>query len=423
MVSIAPTPLYLPVEEANKIFKSPIPQRREFTAFSSAANVNTIDSSTTELAKSRDSSVTNSNEIDHHHQHQHHISNLAPPSHNTAGGDSDLTLNRYYIGPKIAKTKHHYHHQHHNHHAGNYHNLKPDVNQKSLIEKTVSGLCKFSPILSEGNGLGGGVYFMKSQAGKKVAVFKPKDEENGIISPVAHISSNVKNQHNGLKNGTIQGEGIFKEVAAYLFDQRLNGYFGVPTTTLVEASHPYWKDSLGQQVQKIGSLQEYIDFDDSAEEVGCSKFSVADVHKIGLFDCLMFNCDRHSGNMLVEYDDLDQSKVPFDKKTRELILSIDIDSEIRYLRSALPELRIQCLETLKITTLFVQKAIKKNMTLHQIGKMISRFSQLDQPSSLESIVNEVTHVKGNRISLNNQIFWFDYQKEIDLHLNLVESNK
>eukprot|EP01133_Synstelium_polycarpum_P014548 gene14548-17193_t len=405
MVSIAPTPLYLPVEEANKIFKSPIPQRREF-AFSSITAVgqdinNTVPSITTQTTEQKP---------------------------------------YYSIVPKVPRPN-----------ARSVARVAPphienNIPQITLIKQSERGLPKYSPVLLEENSLGGGVYFLRGSNGDKLAIFKPKDEENGLISS-SPLSSPL-----GLKAGTWAGEGVNKEVAAYLFDQRHGGFFNVPVTTLVELYHPRWRSQTnGSQEKKLGSLQQYIPFEGTAEEIGCSRFSVADVHSLGLLDTLLFNCDRHSGNILVvckdeqsdklslvpidhsltlpssntlsdawfDWINFPQASVPFDEQTKNLILSIDVDSDIRYLKAALPDLRTQCLETLKLTTIFVQMTVEAGLTLHQIGKFMSRFFDLGEPSALEQIINEVVE-KGNRIALGNHSFWSAYKRGIqDLISNTI----
>jgi len=50
---------------------------------------------------------------------------------------------------------------------------------------------------------------------------------------------------------------------------------------------------------KFGSLQAFIDNIGSAEDIGPSKFSVEDVHRIGVLDIRLCNLDRHLGNILV----------------------------------------------------------------------------------------------------------------------------
>jgi len=60
-------------------------------------------------------------------------------------------------------------------------------------------------------------------------------------------------------------------------------------------------------VKKNGSLQVYCPHDCSAEDVGHSKFPVADVHAIGILDVRLVNQDRHPGNILVRFDKTHQS--------------------------------------------------------------------------------------------------------------------
>jgi hypothetical protein len=50
---------------------------------------------------------------------------------------------------------------------------------------------------------------------------------------------------------------------------------------------------------KLGSLQEFVWHDCDTSELGPSRFSAADVHRIGILDIRLFNTDRHGGNMLV----------------------------------------------------------------------------------------------------------------------------
>ncbi|KAK5583445.1 hypothetical protein RB653_005039 [Dictyostelium firmibasis] len=391
MISMAPTPLYLPAEEANRVIRSPIFQRKD----------NKYNNNNKDLKSSNDPIQTPNN---------------------------DKSL-RKSGSPWLSS--------------------QVNSNQAELIELSGKRLSTSSPKLCS-EGVGGGVYFIQSEKDTHpISVFKPRDEENGIVGPNHSIM--------GMKAGTLPGEGVFKEVAIYLFDQLHNGYFGVPVTTLVEVQHPIWnkrqvdgaatENNYSDQldIKKIGSLQEFIVYEDTADEVGCSKFSVDDIHRIGLLDSLVLNCDRHSGNLLVvakedsdglelvpidhslclpssdqlsdawfDWINFPQSKVPFNQKEKQLIQSIDIDQVIRQLHVKLPKLRLACLETLKLTTLFVKKAVGAGLNLCQIGMAISRYQSLDQPSPLESIVTNT--IKTQKLSLSNPHFWTAYQNEIDLFI-------
>eukprot|EP01132_Coremiostelium_polycephalum_P003568 gene3568-4445_t len=401
MISIAPTPLYLPSEEANKVHRSPIFQRKE------GGKKNQQPSSSTKPT------TTPSNTTKQQLKNEIHTTQIKRSAYQ---------------------------------HFGSL-----DKNQLNLIKKTSEGLAVNAPKLSQ-DGVGGGTYFIKDSHhhNQSIAVFKPKDEENGIMINQTTVT--------GIKNGCFPGEGPFKEVAVYLFSKIHQGFFGVPTTTLVEMHHPIWRhpgQHQNQLVKKIGSLQEYIAYEDTAEEVGCSNFTVDNIHRIGLLDCLIFNCDRHSGNMLAvikedddsendrlelvpidhslclpSYDTLSdawfdwinfpQSKLPFSGEMKRFIESIDIDSDIELIHKSLPKLRIESLLTLKFTTMFVKSAVlKANLNLSQIGSLMSRFHYLDQPSTFESIIGKVLKssapISTKSLTSKNHQFWSNLQQEIDLY--------
>lgn len=55
----------------------------------------------------------------------------------------------------------------------------------------------------------------------------------------------------------------------------------------------------GPLPMKLGSLQEFVHHECDTSEMGPSRFSARDVHRIGILDIRLFNTDRHAGNMLV----------------------------------------------------------------------------------------------------------------------------
>jgi hypothetical protein len=122
----------------------------------------------------------------------------------------------------------------------------------------------------------------------------------------------------GWKRSVRVGEAGMREVAAYLLDR---GFARVPTSVLVRARHPIFcyasmvasvrasfhdLSSIGRThnqtdnlPMKLGSLQEFVPHDCDTTELGPSRFSAKDVHRIGILDIRLFNTDRHAGNMLV----------------------------------------------------------------------------------------------------------------------------
>jgi len=261
-------------------------------------------------------------------------------------------------------------------------NSNPNVNSfLDLVSKVREGLKYHAPELCE-EGVNG-TYFLKDKNGKKIAVFKPQDEEG-------KSENNPKRQQSDLQlksvnddesstisipnKGILPGEAALREVAACLLDRER--FYGVPRTQLVKIYHPN-DDIASTQVSpflKIGSLQEFIDNDGCSEDYGFRSFPVNEVHKIGILDVQMLNVDRHSGNILIkkkknnslvltpidqgfslpdnlechwfEWMNWPQSRIPFDDDTKAYISRIDIDSDALMLKKELG-IRAECIKTMK----------------------------------------------------------------------------
>lgn len=122
-----------------------------------------------------------------------------------------------------------------------------------------------------------GVYLLCDKSGAGIAVFKPQDEET---IPEHAI-------------GMIEGENLYRERAAYLVSRKL-GDLGVPATVIETLSHPRLGDG-----QKIGSLQRFVPLSTDMSDLGPSGIPADQVHKMGCLDILLFNVDRHEGNILL----------------------------------------------------------------------------------------------------------------------------
>jgi hypothetical protein len=180
--------------------------------------------------------------------------------------------------------------------------VKPSPEVRKMISLAIAGLENgHLPVLSaEGSG---GVYFLQDAAGEKnVAVFKPIDEE-----PMAENNPRglpLSTDGEGMKRGTIVGEGALREVAAYILDHPASnhdsgsgvGFSGVPPTALVRSLHR------GKSF-KIGSLQMFMKNNGSTEDMGPRAFQVQEVHKIAVLDIRLANADRHAGNILTCKDE------------------------------------------------------------------------------------------------------------------------
>ncbi|CAN0890612.1 Phosphatidylinositol 4-kinase gamma 2 [Linum grandiflorum] len=281
--------------------------------------------------------------------------------------------------------------------------LKPTIGNQpaeiqKMIEATVNGLrVGIFPKKVGPEECSGGVYLMGDADGQRIiSVFKPRDEE-------PHDS---KNPREGLKSGTLVGEGATKEVAAYLLDHK--GFAGVPATVMVTYLNPH------RVSEQEGSLQMFMENMGSCEDFGPENFPTREVHKIAVFDIRLANADRHGGNFLRRTDaesgnivlipidhgyclptnfadcsfywlNWRQAKVPFDAETLEYISSLDADKDIKLLEEHRCELRDGCAKTLRISTRLLKKGAEKGLTPYEIGDMMVR---KNKESEIEEIVRE-----------------------------------
>lgn len=300
----------------------------------------------------------------------------------------------------------------------------------ALLSDIDVGITKHAPQRSEEGT--SGVYFMKNAHGRKVAVFKPWDEEGMNLEGGDGCE---------LKPGCSFGEGSLKEVAAYLLDR--DGFHGVPKTVLAKFAHSAFHNASGEPYQKEGSLQEFVSSEATAEEMGWKKFTTHDVHKVGILDCRILNLDRHLGNILVtEGDDganhlvpidhafsfpssisgeasfewlqFPQCKQPFDKDTVNFICNIDEERDVNMLRQQLPRLGEECIETMKICTIFLKNAVSRGCNLYQIGCMMSRYLNEEEMSPLEKMYSRVEQ----RTTRSSSDFWGIVREEIDTTLTM-----
>lgn len=323
----------------------------------------------------------------------------------------------------------------------------------------------------------GGTYFFMNEAGRKVAIMKPCDEEPlAPNNPKGFVGRNLGDL--GLKPTVRVGEAAMREVAAYLLDH--DHWARVPHSCLVRMAHPVFHVSattIGETVSssslrragssctslmdpttssgldsmqsvtfadgapaavvgspadgvpcKLGSLQEFVAHDCDTSEMGPSRFSVRDVHRIGVLDIRLLNTDRHAGNLLVrrprpgssanlgsglarlderqmELIPIDhgfclpealeppyfewlywpQAMIPFDEEELDYISKLDPAKDIQLLQDNLPNLPEGCHRTLEVATTLLKKGAAAGLSLFEIGSVLSRpLVGLDEdPSELE----------------------------------------
>jgi len=253
----------------------------------------------------------------------------------------------------------------------------------------------------------GGTYFVRSDNPEAtISVFKPIDEEPGAPNNPKKTSFVPLLTH---------GSGALREVAAYKIDR---SFAGVPETYLIEANI--------EGTKKIGSLQKYIENDGDCSDTGASKFSVDDVHRIGIFDVRVLNMDRNDENLLVlkvsenEWklipidhtytfpDKIDsyftwqfwsQTKKPFSKENLIYIKSIDVQADTSMLFEFGLD-RKSIFHTM-VSTLLLQKAASRGMTLFQISSMVSG-PKNDLTEIISNIENQIDSdfLDNNQTSIN-----------------------
>jgi len=247
----------------------------------------------------------------------------------------------------------------------------------------------------------GGTYFISNEAGERIAVFKPTDEEPGAAgNPKDPIPAPL----------LPPGGGSIREVAAYLVDQ---GFAGVPETFYVsDIQHPAFNSI------KSGSLQRYIPHTEDSSEFSSSRYSISDVQKIGILDIRLYNMDRNSENLLIqnpknpklipidhtyvlppalsflwfEWLHWKQAKQPFSPELLEYIKNIDIEKDAAILRSlGIDEAPIR---TMMISTSLLKiAALKFGYNLFQIGSIVSP-KNINEESQLEKMVKKVEEMNG-----------------------------
>lgn len=274
----------------------------------------------------------------------------------------------------------------------------------------------------------GGVYFIRSPQGHKVAVFKPCDEEPGA-------PNNTHSQK--LRKGFVPGEGALKEVIAYVLDH--DGVAGVPPTVLADL--PAMQFACSQIMRKgvplqRGSVQQFINQAHDSWDIGPQVFPEEQAQAIALLDLRLLNADRHGGNILVrfehKYDDdmgedsdddnwwrrhsgqkptlipIDhgfclpgypeigkswfewsswpQCRRPLTRRLVEYVATLNGDNDARVARSL--GLREACCTTLRIGTLVVKKCVLAGLTLCDIANLVCREKEDDTPSRLEVLCAE-----------------------------------
>jgi len=86
-----------------------------------------------------------------------------------------------------------------------------------------------------------------------------------------------------------------------------------------------------------------------------------------------------------------QAEEPFSERTLDYIKAINIEDDINFIESNF-DVRPVCLRNMKISTLLLQQAAQRGLTLAQIGSILCRPDDDDtEPSLLERLVQQAEH--------------------------------
>lgn len=297
----------------------------------------------------------------------------------------------------------------------------------NMVNSTLEGLKRGKAPIRSSEGMGG-TYFMQDPSGQQfVSVFKPVDEEPMAVNNPQGLPVSVDGE--GLKRGTIVGEGAVREVAAYIMDHpksgpraltgKVMGFAGVPPTLIVQClhegfNHPEGYDHVLKNA-KIGSLQMFMKNNGNCEDMGPGNFPVEEVHKISVLDIRIANADRHAGNLLLgegedgrkilipidhgyclpqKFEDCTfdwlywpQARQPYSPDTVDYINSLDADYDIALLKYHGWNIPPECARVLRISTMLLKKGTEKGLTPFAIGSIMCR-ETLNKESVIEEIVGE-----------------------------------
>lgn len=282
----------------------------------------------------------------------------------------------------------------------------------------------------------GGSYFLSDARKIRVGVFKPADEEPfAANNPRGYVpdSSASGEEKGSLRRGIRPGDSCLREVAAFLLDR--DGFSSVPMTTLAECRHPAlhingaqpWNglSAVGGSSdpaagKKVGSFQEYAHAECSMDDLGPSKISVDEVHKIAILDIRIMNADRNAANVLCRripedpdhfhlvpidhgfslraacdvawFDwcwlDWPQLKQPLSKKSRDYVMGLDVEADARLLRERL-DFDDDVLDFFRASCNVLKAGVKAGLTLHDIASgILCRNDGLGEvPSKLETMTS------------------------------------
>ena len=187
------------------------------------------------------------------------------------------------------------------------------------------------------------------------------------------------------------------------------------TSTQQSSSSPSSNQELAK---KVGSFQEYVHAECTMDDLSPSKISVDEVHKIAILDIRLMNADRNVANILCQripedpdhfrlipidhgyslrskcdvawFDwcwlDWPQLKQPLSKSSKDYVLGLDIEADVRLLRERL-NFQNDVLDYFRSSCLILKAGVRAGLTLYDICSeiMCRNDPSGEVPSKLETL--------------------------------------
>jgi hypothetical protein len=173
-------------------------------------------------------------------------------------------------------------------------------------------------------------------------------------------------------------------------------------------------------VKKVGSFQEFVHAECSMDDLSPSKITADEVHKIAILDIRIMNADRNVANILCQripedpdhfrlvpidhgyslrskcdvawFDwcwlDWPQTKQPLSKASKEYVLGLDIEADVRLLRERL-NMQNDVLDLFRTSCQILKAGVSAGLTLHDIASEIlcRNDPSGELPSKLEKLTS------------------------------------
>lgn len=264
----------------------------------------------------------------------------------------------------------------------------------ALVEENVpiNFKTRLLPRSTHASGEGGisGSYFFYNVQGEKIAVFKPEDEELGMIN--CPNPSRRSPQDGGARDGIVPGLSATLECVAYLLGKES----GVPPTVKVTLPCFSTFGCYADVRTKVGSFQRFVPNPVPFQAVPRDTFMamgpqfITQMQTIALLDIKLFNTDRNRKNLLFAngqlvpidhgciaasgfLDDInvcwldlaDVVDVPINK---ELIrrLNLDWERDQALIKTHFPNFPQENLQTLEASHALLEVGLKHGLTIKQM---------------------------------------------------------